>query len=518
MNASLLPHLLFQGVLLFGALGWEVRMPKEIHGLKGSCLVIPCSFSYTSYPPTEPNRVVWYQWVSKGYPLVYDPKYANNVIDKFRGKTDLYGGSRGDCSLIIKNLDQSHHREKIYPWIDPENVGWRTFAFYDVTSTILVDASPQLPSISISGGEKMGDKITVTCSASHTCPYSKPNIILNGIEGSDQINDYCSSDGQCRSTLTRSGVVKAENTTFQCSVTHHGGTTMTAKKIQSSECVHQKITIEPEMADITEGIKQIFTCTVYHSCQKENPIITWNYKNMQVSEGTKTLSVFDRVAYSNISFLGTTEDHGKKLTCTARVSGKNVEASVALRVQCVHRNITIEPEMADVTVGVEQNFTCTVHHFCQKENPTITWNYVNMQVSEGRQSLSGFERVAYSTITVLGAKEDHGKKLICSAAFSRGNITESVVLYLQNAMLTVLKTTGLYILTPSLVFLLACVIAGVIICKRRRRSKDASTVSGNKPFKPYMPSPKSQPKSRHGNNDYEDDYNNMGELDIYENN
>ncbi|XP_068069744.2 uncharacterized protein [Danio rerio] len=419
MNASLLLRLLFQGVLLFSALCWEVKMPKTIHGLKGSCLVIPCSFSFTLHPPTKPNRVVWYQWVSRGYPLVCDPSNANKVIDKFRGKTDLYGNSSGACSLLIRNLEQSHHGEKIYAWIDPENVGWRTFAFYDVTSTIFVDVSAQPPSISISGGEKIGDKIRVTCSASHACPYSKPNITLNGIEGSDQTNGECNEDGQCRITLTRSAVIKAENTTFECSVTHHGGTTVTATKRQSSECVHQKITIEPEIADVTED--------------------------------------------------------------------------------------------------VEQNFTCTVHHFCQKENPTITWNYENMQVSEGTKTLSDFDRVAYSTITFLGAKEDHGRKLICSAAFSGGNITASVVLYLQHAMLDVLKTTGLYILTPSLVFLLACVLAVVIICKRQRRSKDTSTVPGNKPFKPYMPSPKSEPKSRRGSNDYEANYNNMEELDIYEN-
>ncbi|XP_058655188.1 sialoadhesin-like isoform X2 [Onychostoma macrolepis] len=177
MTGHLLLRLIFQVVLLYDALGWEVRMPKEIHGLKGSCLVIPCSFSYTSNPPTNPRRVVWYQWVSKGYPLVYDPWYPNDVIEKFRGNTYLYGNSSWDCSLLIKNLKPSHHGEKIYTWIDPENIGKSTYAFYDVTSTILVDADPQFPSIY--GGERTGETITVVCSAFHTCPYIKPTITLN---------------------------------------------------------------------------------------------------------------------------------------------------------------------------------------------------------------------------------------------------------------------------------------------------------------------------------------------------
>uniref|UniRef100_A0A8C1XAR0 Si:ch73-380l3.3 n=1 Tax=Cyprinus carpio TaxID=7962 RepID=A0A8C1XAR0_CYPCA len=211
-------------VLLYDALGWEVKMPKEIHGLKGSCLVIPCSFSYTSYPPKDPRRVVWYQYVSKGYPLVYDPWYPNNVIEKFKGNTDLYGNSSWDCSLLIKNLKPSHHGEKLYTWIDPENVGKSTYAFYDVTSTILVD------------GERTGETITVVCSAFHTCPYSKPDIILNGIEGSDQIDNEHFKEGLWKITLTRTSVVKTESSTIECSVTYHGGITVTATKDVNAQC------------------------------------------------------------------------------------------------------------------------------------------------------------------------------------------------------------------------------------------------------------------------------------------
>ncbi|XP_073780078.1 sialoadhesin-like [Danio rerio] len=412
MKAALLLHLLLQGVLLFGALGVQVRMPKTIHGLKGSCLVIPCSFNFRPNAPKN-LRVVWYQWVHRGYPLVYDPLEENKVIDKFRGKTDLYGNSSGDCSLLIRNLEQSHHGEKLYTEINLNKL-------YEVTSTVFVNTHPQLPSISISGGEKMGDKITVTCSASHTCPYSKPNITLNGVEGFDEISEECNEDGQCRITLTHTGVVKTENTVFECSVTHHGGINTSAAKDKSALCVHQSITIEPEIADVTEG--------------------------------------------------------------------------------------------------VAQNFNCTVHHSCQKENPTITWNYENMQVSERKKTLSGSDRVAYSTITVLGAKADHGKKLICSAEFLGGNITEIVVLHVSSVKMIIrLKTIGLYIVTPSLVFIFTCILVGVIICKKHHRPKNESAVYENNPLsKPHTPSSKRHPKS-HSSKDNEDLYINLEDISMYGN-
>ncbi|KAL1261104.1 hypothetical protein QQF64_008931 [Cirrhinus molitorella] len=241
-------------VLLYSALAWEVRMPKEIHGLKGSCLVIPCSFSYTSDPPVNPRRVVWYQWVSKGYPLVYDPWYPNDVINKFKGNTDLYGNSSWDCSLLIKNLKPSHHGEKIYAWIDPENVGKSTYAFYDVTSTILVNADPQLPIINIYGGERTGETITVVCSAFHTCPYSKPTITLNGIEGSDEIDNEHFKDGLWKITLTRTAVVKTESLTTECSVTYHGGITVTATKDKNAQSHVQKDAVSTHTGPKTIGL------------------------------------------------------------------------------------------------------------------------------------------------------------------------------------------------------------------------------------------------------------------------
>ncbi len=96
---------------------------------------------------------------------------------------------------------------------------------------------------------------------------------------------------------------------------------------------HHKILIEPELADVTEGVAKNFVCSVYHSCQKENPTITWNYENMQVTKGNKKLSGLDQITFSNITFLGAKEDNEKKLICTAKFSGADFKASVILRVQ-----------------------------------------------------------------------------------------------------------------------------------------------------------------------------------------
>ncbi|XP_067306348.1 sialoadhesin isoform X1 [Pseudorasbora parva] len=526
MMRPLLAHLLLQAVLLYDTLAWEVKMPKDIHGLCGSCLVIPCSFSYTSYPPKNPRRVVWYQWVSKGYPLVYDPLHANDVVAKFRGKTDLYSYSSGDCSLLIKNLEKAHHGEKLYAWIDPENVGLRTYKFYDVTSTILVSDYPQQPSINISGGEQMGDIITVACSTFHTCPYSKPDIILNGIEGTDQLDNEHIKDGLWKITLTRTGVVKKERLTIECSVKHYGVSKVTATQIKSATCVHQRITIEPELADVTEGFAKTFTCSVYHSCQRETPTITWNYKNMQVSTGSKTLSGVDRVTYSIINFLGAKEDHGKKLICTAKFSGRNTETHVVVHVQQYQKPVQIlnetfpdKPVMSslpeDTEPGTRITVKCSVNHTCSSHPPKISWSVPTVQETISHNHMGGGVCETMSAVTFIPTGNEEKEEIVCSAKFW-GDKTQN-----STASLIVKRVQGVgfepYVIASSLIFILICILTGVFIYKRRHRPNNACTVSGNKPFsKPHIPSPKSEPKSDSGYN-YEADYANMEELNVYGN-
>lgn len=97
-------------------------------------------------------------------------------------------------------------------------------------------ASPPQPSIKIYGGLWIGDTITIVCSTFHTCPYSKPNITLNNIEGSDETDNEHVEDGLWKFTLTRTSVTNAENMTIECTITYYGGITVTAMESKNAKC------------------------------------------------------------------------------------------------------------------------------------------------------------------------------------------------------------------------------------------------------------------------------------------
>ncbi|GAA6111868.1 uncharacterized protein LOC113643680 [Tachysurus ichikawai] len=337
MKRLLLLDIIIYGILFSKTWAWSVKMPSVIHGLHKSCLVIPCRFTYNWSPPNNPYRIVWYQHVNRGYPLVFDDWHPTSVIDKYRGKTSLFKPAQhGDCSLVIEHLSPSHHRDRIYTWVDPEHIGWRTFKFYDFSTLIHIDSYPQDPIVTISGGKRLGDSITVQCKTYHTCPYKRPSLSLSGIEKkprTDELKDEDIGDGKWEITLTRVGVIWAESNNIQCSVTHSGGVSGVTTTKHNAQCTYKDITIDPDVADVVEGVGKNFTCTVYHYCKGHPPVFTWNYKDLPETVETKKGPSLTWATYSNILYIASLEDDGKKLTCTAKFTGGEITSSIVLQVQ-----------------------------------------------------------------------------------------------------------------------------------------------------------------------------------------
>lgn len=128
---------LFTGNML--SRGWSFTTPDSITGMRGSCIIIPCRFTYSISQPAD-LRVIWYLLQSNGYPPVFDER--QNVISKFSGITSLIGsvGER-NCSLKIERLEMSHNQDRLYPWVDKNPItSYHTVGhtFYDKTSQLIV--------------------------------------------------------------------------------------------------------------------------------------------------------------------------------------------------------------------------------------------------------------------------------------------------------------------------------------------------------------------------------------------
>ncbi|XP_030225228.1 Schwann cell myelin protein [Gadus morhua] len=337
--ADVLQHVLLTmviaGFLVCGSGAWYVKMPSHIKALWKSCLVIPCSFDYHQSPPKVPGRVVWYQYARSGYPLVYDAWYNRKVISKFSGKTSLVRHGPRDCSLQISRVDSSLHMEKIYTWVDPENVGWKTYKFYDTTVTIQVEQTAEPPKISIYGEMKVGQSVTVQCSVVHTCPTFPPTLKLNiGSEGSKVATELL-LDGTARTTLTVSLHIQSDQQRVGCSVRHHGGLEAAASGSVEAECSFQPLRIVPPSDRMfPEGKVSSVSCSVEYSCPKHVPTLTWNYRSMPSTLTVSMVGVGRWRAQSELNFTAAAQYQGRPLTCVARFTGgRRQEESMTIEVK-----------------------------------------------------------------------------------------------------------------------------------------------------------------------------------------
>ncbi|XP_069460921.1 myelin-associated glycoprotein-like isoform X1 [Ambystoma mexicanum] len=160
---------------------WSSTLPTSIQALKGSCVVIPCTFTYPG--PRRPSgnfHLVWYYWAKSSYPQMYNGRGSGSVQNNFKQRTVFVGNlGQGNCSLQINNVmdtDAMH----VYPWIDPDTNSHR---FYDKTTKIIPTGSPKELLLSNVGAMTEGTAANVSCSAEHTCP-SQPPILTWSVSGS----------------------------------------------------------------------------------------------------------------------------------------------------------------------------------------------------------------------------------------------------------------------------------------------------------------------------------------------
>uniref|UniRef100_A0A3Q0SXL0 Ig-like domain-containing protein n=1 Tax=Amphilophus citrinellus TaxID=61819 RepID=A0A3Q0SXL0_AMPCI len=157
--------------------GWSFTAPRSIPGLKGSCLVIPCKFSYSNSQPKE-LEVIWYLYQSNGYPAVFNQR--GDVTSKFNGRTSLIGSvAEQNCSLKIERLEMSHNHDRLYPWIDKNSI----------TGHCVLQCPFQEITMNEPPGELTeGMATNVICSVIYKCKKNAPTIIWNYKDMQNSLN------------------------------------------------------------------------------------------------------------------------------------------------------------------------------------------------------------------------------------------------------------------------------------------------------------------------------------------
>ncbi|XP_054898382.1 sialoadhesin-like [Poeciliopsis prolifica] len=220
-------------------LGWSFTTPGSVTGMKGSCIIIPCKFSYSKAQPSG-LQVVWYLYQSNGRADVFNQRQSN-ILSRYNGITHLTGSvSDRNCSLKIDQLDMSHNEDKLYPWVDINPITSyhsQGHSFLDRSTKIMVSDHAQEPQMSIIDVPKVGAQSRVTCKVKYTCSSAPPALSLNGIPGTDRTIDSLLSDGIWERTIERTWNVEEDHKKVECTVRYPGGQSAKSELLLHVECV-----------------------------------------------------------------------------------------------------------------------------------------------------------------------------------------------------------------------------------------------------------------------------------------
>ncbi|XP_073511836.1 B-cell receptor CD22-like isoform X2 [Phyllobates terribilis] len=242
---------------------WGFSFPQSLDVLKGSCVEIPCRITYPN--DAQNFSLFWYQNVLKGYPRIINRRNPTDVEKKYKGRTSLVGNSMDNCSLRINNVEEP---VKIYPGINEDINSYYTNNERFCTLSI-IEAPPQ-PIINGADHMKEEEPVSITCSVTHTCASSPPNITWNKPD-LDLIMSHEDLDRgvwRIKSIIKYIPLYRDDKTKLTCTVTFPN------RKI-SEQSVTLDIKYKPKNVTITvqpmEGDYIILLCTSH-----ANPSIT-NY-------------------------------------------------------------------------------------------------------------------------------------------------------------------------------------------------------------------------------------------------
>ncbi|XP_069460922.1 myelin-associated glycoprotein-like isoform X2 [Ambystoma mexicanum] len=434
---------------------WSSTLPTSIQALKGSCVVIPCTFTYPG--PRRPSgnfHLVWYYWAKSSYPQMYNGRGSGSVQNNFKQRTVFVGNlGQGNCSLQINNVmdtDAMH----VYPWIDPDTNSHR---FYDKTTKIIPTGSPKELLLSNVGAMTEGTAANVSCSAEHTCP-SQPPILTWSVSGSKATATHENlGEGKWKTTSVLQFLpsYKYNGESLSCMVAYPN-----QQQGQKSTIIYVKYPPKKTTVSIVGAsrFKEGDTITLKCTCESNPPanIYRWYHSTNRkaLPDNTQTITLADIKVGSGPYY------------CSAQ-NAVGIGESPPLSMLVEYVPVILKGGQCTFSDG-KTRCSCTA-----KGNPlpSIKWKFADSAlVSDGdlnKTSSTNGENI----ISILeGGPTVKFMNVSCSASNLHGSVEEYLQLPIEGMHYSM---NMIYLVAGAAAAIIACFIIGsVILNKRAKKRKD----------------------------------------------
>ncbi|XP_028018081.1 sialoadhesin isoform X3 [Balaenoptera acutorostrata] len=162
-----LQFLLLASSIPAGLTSWGVSSPQAVQGVRGSCLVIPCIFSFpASVEVPHGITTIWYYDYSGNRQVVSHSGNPQLVEARFQGRALLVGHAEHKlCSLLLRDLRPEDSGSYNFRFEISEGNRWS-----DVTGTVVtVTEEPSVPTIASPAELREGMEVDFNCSTPYAC-------------------------------------------------------------------------------------------------------------------------------------------------------------------------------------------------------------------------------------------------------------------------------------------------------------------------------------------------------------
>ncbi|XP_022617698.1 sialic acid-binding Ig-like lectin 14 isoform X1 [Seriola dumerili] len=148
---------------------WIAKIPTSIPALQGSCVVIPCIYTY---PKPNSNAILnrWRGFWRKGNKIVSTNLPKWKMTNEYKKRTQFLGDLKlRNCTMLldgVRNTDVGPFYFRI------EIPQYKSFSYTKNPVSIDVTSDPQPPSLTL----RVTDKVKAFCSVSHSCPSFPPKF------------------------------------------------------------------------------------------------------------------------------------------------------------------------------------------------------------------------------------------------------------------------------------------------------------------------------------------------------
>nr|XP_031360505.1 sialoadhesin [Lonchura striata domestica] len=366
------------------ALGsWGVSYPESLQASGGSCLVVPCTFSYPADVTTADGIVaIWYKDYDGQRTLVFHSATPQDVDPHFGGRAQLLGDPMArNCTLLLQGVTPGD--SGLYRFRFEIINGDRWSASRDVTLSVSEDL--ERPSVTGSDEQTEGQRSTLECSTPYVCPRGDTVLRWEGYDPQvSEVSSHVQLDTSGVShqvTLTSSFTWKDHSKKLLCEISDGSkrASTEVVLRVRHAPKDTQAL-LSPSSGNIGVGDTVTLSCQVGSS---HPPVSGYRWYKDGVAVATERVLALRGVRR---------EDHGRYHCEAQNALGTSVSPPVTLHV--FSAEISASPA-AEVREGTATTLSCDVPgREGHPEELTYTWYKNGAWLKEGPAHTLLFPAVA----------------------------------------------------------------------------------------------------------------------------